>query len=88
VSQARAGFESDRWSLKVCNLEDKSGPICSVDKRLDRPIQSFTWNGNGRSITAVIDDEGTESIIAIPLATTGDGTVIETSDVNRWSAGS
>ena len=46
VSQARAGFESDHWVLKVRDRE--SGTTLDVSSHLDRPVQSFAWeDANG-----------------------------------------
>ena len=61
VSQARAGFESDLWVLKVRNRA--SGETWDVSSYTDRPVQSYAWQ-NAKSLAAVIDDEGTEPIVS------------------------
>jgi dipeptidyl aminopeptidase/acylaminoacyl peptidase len=61
VSQARGGFESDRWVLKALSRSSQSS--VDVTKALDRPVLAFTWAPGG--IRAVIDDTGTEPIVAI-----------------------
>jgi dipeptidyl aminopeptidase/acylaminoacyl peptidase len=63
VSQARPGFESDQWVLKV--LERANHASHELTNRLDRPIQSFSWGSKPNQIVAVIDDVGTEPIVAI-----------------------
>ena len=63
VSQTRAGFESDMWVLKV--VSRSSQPSLDLTKTLDRPVLSFAWAPGG--IRAVIDDSGTEPIVAIPF---------------------
>lgn len=72
VSQARAGFESDRWMLKVIRLEGEPTPYYP-DGNLDRPILSFAWKASGLtgSLVAIIDDNGYEPIIEINYMTTG-----------------
>jgi dipeptidyl aminopeptidase/acylaminoacyl peptidase len=64
VSQARAGFESDLWVLKV--LDRKTGKVVDVSSHLDRPVQSFVWADHvGTYIDAVLDDAGGQSIAEI-----------------------
>src|SRR5438067_8233728 len=41
-SQARAGFESDKWRLLV--QDRQSGETRDVTKRFDRSVGSFTWH--------------------------------------------
>jgi dipeptidyl aminopeptidase/acylaminoacyl peptidase len=63
LSQARPGFESDQWVLTL--LSRTSGASHELTKALDRPVQSFTWPPEGNRIFAIIDDSGTEPVIAI-----------------------
>ncbi len=71
VSQARGGFESDQWVLRViCRATNGS---YELTKALDRPIQSFAWAPGTSSLRAVIDDMGTEPIIAIDFGYVTDG---------------
>ena len=69
LSQARPGFESDQWVLKLCSRSTQTSR--ELTEALDRPVQSFTW-GAGNRIYAVIDDEGTEPIIAIDFQVEND----------------
>jgi dipeptidyl aminopeptidase/acylaminoacyl peptidase len=71
VSQARAGFESDQWVLKV--LWEGKGADYELTKSLDRPVQSFAWAPGISSLRAVIDDRGTEPIVAIDFGSVTDG---------------
>ncbi|MBV8488389.1 MAG: S9 family peptidase, partial [Planctomycetaceae bacterium] len=64
VSQARAGFESDLWVHRA-QKRDGSETI-DVSSFLDRPVQSFAWR-NPASLAAVIDREGSEPIVTLPL---------------------
>ncbi len=63
LTQARAGFESDLWVLTLHDREGKA--VRDLTSKLDRPVQSYTWSDDGRKIFGVIDDEGTEPIVAI-----------------------
>jgi dipeptidyl aminopeptidase/acylaminoacyl peptidase len=74
VSQARAGFESDRWVLTVLPLEDGATPQ-PLSAGLDRPIQAFAWKagGDAGSLVAIIDDKGTEPIVEIAYTASGAG---------------
>ncbi|MBV8312782.1 MAG: S9 family peptidase [Planctomycetaceae bacterium] len=64
VSQARPGFESDLWVLRVWK-RDGSETI-DVSSYLDRPVRSYAWR-NATSLAAVIDSEGTEPIVTFRL---------------------
>jgi dipeptidyl aminopeptidase/acylaminoacyl peptidase len=66
VSQARAGFESDQWVLKV--VDRQYDAAYDLTKALDRPIQSFAWGSKPMEIRAIIDDMGTEPIAEITFA--------------------
>jgi len=61
LSQARAGFESDLWVLKVRDLA--TGQVVDLSSKLDRPVMSFAWSSTSGAIFATIDDEGTEPIL-------------------------
>jgi len=71
VSQARAGFESDLWVLKV--RDRASGNLEYSSERLDRPVLSFAWADPAKldgatspaRLFAVIDDLGGEPILEI-----------------------
>ena len=63
VSQARAGFEADQWVLKV--LDRTSGKAHELTKELDRPVLAFAWGSKPDEMVAVIDDTGTEPIVAL-----------------------
>jgi dipeptidyl aminopeptidase/acylaminoacyl peptidase len=71
VSQGRAGFESDQWVLKV-RLRSSQSSI-ELTKSLDRPVQSFTWAPASNKIFAVIDDVGTEPVLAVDVSTDSSG---------------
>ncbi len=71
VSQARAGFESDQWVLKA-RLRSSQSSI-ELTRSLDRPVQSFAWAPSSNKILAMIDDNGTEPILAVDVNTNSSG---------------
>ena len=78
LSQARAGFESDLWTMKSTSTGEDHRAGTTVSGTLDRPIQSFQLARGGKSsfdVFAVIDDNGTEPVIRleIPRARRGVG---------------
>ena len=91
VSQARAGFEADKWALKVRNRSD--GEVSDVTANIDRSVQSFAW-GRSRPSRAfegakttdlflVLDDSGSVSIRNLSLLPDDDGHLF----VNERSGG-
>jgi dipeptidyl aminopeptidase/acylaminoacyl peptidase len=72
LSQERAGFESDQWTLRV--IARASHTSYPLTKSLDRPIVSYAWVGQSPHLVAVIDDQGTEPIIDIRFSVVMDGT--------------
>ena len=55
---------SDLWVLRAKSLE--SGETFDISSHLDRPVQSFAWKGSSQ-ILAGIDDEGTVSLVSLPV---------------------
>lgn len=86
LSQARAGFEADRWVLKVRDRD--SGESSDVTDRIDRSVQSFAWGGSRevtrpfegtvRDLFVVLDDSGSVAIRGLGLLADGDGHVFVT----------
>lgn len=86
LSQARAGFEADRWILKVRDRD--SGESSEVTDRIDRSVQSFAWGGSRevtrpfegtvRDLFVVLDDSGSLAIRGLGLLADGDGHVFVT----------
>ena len=83
VSQARAGFEADRWALKV--RDRSSGEVSDVTSQIDRPVQSYAWGSSrpvdpklgaaSRDLFLVLDDAGSVAIRRLSLLADGDGHV-------------
>jgi dipeptidyl aminopeptidase/acylaminoacyl peptidase len=55
-SQARAGFESDRWRLMV--LDRTSGRTSSLTDALDRWVGSYTWSPDSTRLFFTSEDRG------------------------------
>ena len=91
VSQGRAGFEADRWVLKVRDRSD--GETTEVTGNIDRSVQSFAW-GSSREVKnpfvgivydffVVLDDAGSVAIRELSILPDGDGHIF----VNEKSKG-
>jgi len=65
-SQARAGYESDRWKLMV--LERATGRVSAITDTLDRAVESFTWSQDSNALFFTVLDRGRQSIEMIPAA--------------------
>jgi dipeptidyl aminopeptidase/acylaminoacyl peptidase len=86
LSQARAGFEADRWALKVRDRDD--GETTDLTARIDRPVQSFAWGGSRpvnrpfegtvRDLFLVLDDAGSVAIRGLGFLADGDGHIFVT----------
>ena len=64
-SQARAGFEADRWRLLV--QDRQSGKTRDLTEAFDRSVGSFTWSPNSAGIVFAVEDRGDARIaVAIP----------------------
>jgi dipeptidyl aminopeptidase/acylaminoacyl peptidase len=69
-SQARAGFEADKWRLF---LQDRqSGTTRDLTQKLDRSVGNFVWWGDSRSILFAVEDLGSASISVVSI----DGTIL------------
>jgi dipeptidyl aminopeptidase/acylaminoacyl peptidase len=71
VSQARAGFESDQWVLRVRYRATRAD--FGLTKPLDRPVQSFAWGSKSTELRAIIDDLGSEPIVKLMFDHLTDG---------------
>lgn len=67
VSQARAGFEADQWVLKAIPADGSSGEPIRLSTGLERSVGSFAWNPTGGGLLALLDDEGYESVVDVPV---------------------
>lgn len=65
-AQARAGFEADKWELRVRSLA--SGEDWSATKDADVSAGAFTWAPDGRALIFGAQDRGTMAIWSVPSA--------------------
>jgi dipeptidyl aminopeptidase/acylaminoacyl peptidase len=65
-SQARAGYESDKWRLML--LDRASGRHTSLTDGFDRSVDTTVWAGDGRTIYFNAEDRGKMPIFAISAA--------------------
>jgi dipeptidyl aminopeptidase/acylaminoacyl peptidase len=65
-SQARAGYESDRWRLTV--LERSSGRVTYLTETLDRPVTGFTWSPDSSRIFFTVEDRGRQPVYYVAAA--------------------
>jgi len=68
-SQARAGYESDRWRLMV--LERGTGRTVNLTETLDRWVESMTWSPDSTRLFFTVEDRGRTGLQMIPV--TGGG---------------
>jgi len=59
-SQARAGFEADKWRLFV--QDRKSGKTRDLTEKFDRSIGSYTWSPDGIALLFAAEDHGQSPI--------------------------
>jgi len=65
-SQARAGFESDKWRLMV--QDRQSGKISDGTDKFDRSVGSFAWRPNSQTIFFTAEDHGEAPIYGFSLS--------------------
>ncbi|MCU1329051.1 MAG: peptidase prolyl oligopeptidase active site domain protein, partial [Bryobacterales bacterium] len=59
-SQARAGYESDRWRVLV--LDRASGKVTGPTDAIDRPVSSFQWLPDSTKLFFTVVDRGRQAI--------------------------
>jgi dipeptidyl aminopeptidase/acylaminoacyl peptidase len=79
-SQARGGYESDRWRLMV--LERATGHVSVLTDSLDRYVNSFTWSPDSNALFFTEEDRGRQSIEMIPA--TGGATRVVVSGASTF----
>ncbi len=73
-SQARAGYESDKWRLMV--LERATGKLTSPTDAIDRAVNSFVWSPDSRRLFFTVEDRGHQAIQFIAVEGGGARTAI------------
>lgn len=64
-SQARAGFEADKWRLLV--QDRQTGKTSDLTEQLDRSIGSFAWQPDSRAIAFTAEDRGEAPLYVMPI---------------------
>jgi dipeptidyl aminopeptidase/acylaminoacyl peptidase len=64
-SQARAGFEADKWRLLV--QDRQPGKIRDLTEKFDRSVGSFDWQPDSSSIAFAAEDHGEAPIYFMPV---------------------
>jgi len=59
-SQARGGYESDKWRLVV--VERSTGKLTIPTDAIDRAVNSFTWGPDSKRIFFTVTDRGHQAI--------------------------
>jgi dipeptidyl aminopeptidase/acylaminoacyl peptidase len=65
-SQARGGFESDKWRLFL--YDRQSGKTRDLTEKFDRSVSSLAWRGDSQTIFFTAEDHGEEPIYAFSLS--------------------
>jgi dipeptidyl aminopeptidase/acylaminoacyl peptidase len=65
-SQARAGYESDKWRLML--FDRASGRQTSLTDAFDRSVEEHLWSSDGRTIFFNAEDRGQMPVYSIPAA--------------------
>jgi dipeptidyl aminopeptidase/acylaminoacyl peptidase len=73
-SQARAGFESDRWRLMI--LERTTGRTTNLTESLDRWVEGYTWSPDSTRIFFTVQDRGRVGLQMIQASGGGVRTII------------
>jgi dipeptidyl aminopeptidase/acylaminoacyl peptidase len=63
-SQARAGFEADKWRLLV--QDRQSGQTRDLTEKFDRSVGSFTWFGTSALLLTAEDHGASPIFVALP----------------------
>src|SRR6516164_8653977 len=66
-SQARGGFEADKWRLLV--QDRQSGKIRDTTEKFDRSVGSFAWGPTANAICFAAEDHGESPIYSVALET-------------------
>lgn len=63
-AQARAGFEADRWQLRV-RTRTGGGEDWSVTEKLDSSVEAMTWTSDSSGFVFPAQDHGTEVLYSV-----------------------
>jgi dipeptidyl aminopeptidase/acylaminoacyl peptidase len=65
-SQARAGFEADKWRLLV--QDRQSGKTRDATEKFDRSVGSFNWSSDSNAICFAAEDHGETPVYSAALS--------------------
>ena len=65
-SQARAGYESDRWRLVV--LDRRTGTKRTLTEAFDRQVETFSFSPDSKTIDFTAEEAGRSPVFAVPAA--------------------
>jgi dipeptidyl aminopeptidase/acylaminoacyl peptidase len=65
-SQARAGYEADRWRLMV--YDRASGAVRELTAGFDRHVESFAWSPDSATLYFTAGDAGRDPLFAVSAA--------------------
>ena len=65
-SQARAGFEADKWRLFV--QDRQSGKTRDLTEKFDRSVGSFAWRPNSTGLLFAAEDHGGSPIFGVSVS--------------------
>jgi dipeptidyl aminopeptidase/acylaminoacyl peptidase len=65
-AQERAGYESDRWRLKV--YDRAAGEIRTLTESLDRHVEGFAWSPDARTLFFTAGEAARDPIFSVPAA--------------------
>ncbi len=82
-SQARAGFESDKFALVV--YDRQSGALTDATAGVDQPVDNFVWSGDSRYLLFTAPDHGQQPIYAL-AASAGSGNPMRPVELARLDA--
>ena len=81
-SQARAGFEADKWRLSVQNRQ--SGKTEDVTANIDSSVGSFDWSSDSSQIVFTAEEQGSHRLFWV--ASTAQPGLRSIKGSNTWSA--
>jgi dipeptidyl aminopeptidase/acylaminoacyl peptidase len=70
-SQARAGFEADKWRLLVQDRQSRKAR--DLTEKFDRSVGSFAWKPDSTGLLFAAEDHGGAPIFALSLGTEASG---------------
>lgn len=80
LSQARAGFEADKFRLLL--LDTQSGQTRDLTASIDRSVDQFVWSSDGKTIYFTADEATYSPVFRLDVATAKIEKIIDSSSNN------